>query len=98
MIAAVDTARRLARGVIVAVGPAETERDRAHLRDLQSRLAPSLARDRAIRLIDLGSAPELQAPGLLLDGYNYGAEGRARVAAAMAPALLALIDTDTAAR
>ena len=98
MIAVVDTARRLARGVVVAVGPAETAQDREHLRLLQSRLAASLARDRAIRLIDLTSAPDLHAPDLLLDGYDYGAEGRTRVAAAISPTLIELIDMNRAVR
>jgi hypothetical protein len=98
MIAAVETARRLARGVIVAVGPAETEQDREHLRTLQSRLAASLASDRAIRLIDLTSAPDVHDPELLLDGYDYGAEGRTRVAAAISPTLLELIDMNPSSR
>jgi hypothetical protein len=98
MVAAVDAARRIARGVVVAVGPAETERDRQHLGALQARLAASLARDRAIRLIDLTSVQSLQAPGLFLDGYDYSAEGRSRIAAAITPSLLELIERDHAAR
>jgi hypothetical protein len=98
MVSAVNAARRIARGVIVAVGPAETERERQHLTALHSRLAAVLDRDRAIRLIDLTSAQALHAPGLFLDGYNYSAEGRARVAAAITPSVLELIDRDDAAR
>jgi hypothetical protein len=93
-----DMARRLARGVIVAVGPAETDRERENIRALRARLADRLANDRAVRLIDLTDAPGLTDRTVMLDGYNYGASGRARVAAAITPVLLELIAADTPAR
>jgi hypothetical protein len=96
--AAVDVARRLARGVIVAVGPAETDRERENVRALRARLADRLAHDRAVRLIDLTDASGLTDRTLMLDGYNYSAAGRARVAAAITPVLLELIAADTPAR
>jgi hypothetical protein len=98
MIAAVDVARRQARGVIIAVGPAETDRERQNLRALRSRLADRLARERAIRVIDLSDVSELTRRDLMLDGYNYGAEGRARVAGAITPALLEMIAADASSR
>jgi hypothetical protein len=98
MSAAVDVARRLARGVIVAVGPAETDRERENVRALRARLSDRLAHDRALRLVDLTNAPGLTDRTVMLDGYNYSAAGRARVGAAITPVLLQLIEADTPAR
>jgi len=98
MSTAVDVARRLARGVVVAVGPAETDRERENVRALRARLADRLAHDRAIRLIDLTDAAGLTDRTLMLDGYNYGAAGRAQVATVITPVLLELIGADTPVR
>ena len=92
MIAAIDTAHRHARGVVVVVSPSETAEQAGNLRALKIRLDGMLGSTAWLRLVDLGEEPALSADhALRLDGWNYASAGLARVANRIAPALLSLI-------
>ena len=90
MMRAIDSAERHARGVLVAVSPAETDAQRRNLASLRARLEPRLSRE-PLRFVDLSQTWRLYDDELRLDGWNFGAGGNAVAAEAIAPALLELI-------
>ncbi|MEO8678753.1 MAG: hypothetical protein ABI665_06890 [Vicinamibacterales bacterium] len=96
MIAAITAARRTAKSVVVAVGPAESDREREDLATLASRMNAAIPHDPHVSLLDLSGVAGLTGPGLTLDGYNYNAVGRERVAVAISRELIAHIQRDLA--
>jgi hypothetical protein len=92
---AVITARGLGARVAVAVGPALTEAQRLNRDAVSARLAA--AADESVVLVDLTAVAGLAGADKTLDGYNYSGEGRVLVAEAITPALLAWIDSPSAA-
>jgi hypothetical protein len=92
MMKAIDTAHRLARGVVVVLSPSETAEQAANARALNARLAAPAGATPWLRVVDLGGDSRLAAdPTLRIDGWNYASAGVALVANTIAPALLSLI-------
>jgi len=91
IMAAVDEAHRVARGVVVVVSPAETPRQAANLDALTKRMRGRLASDRWLRFVDLGEALELRDAALRVDGWNYGGAARLTAASRISPAVLDLM-------
>ena len=92
MVTAIDAAHRYARGVVVAVGPADTDEQARNLRDLRLRLDRDEVRRAWLRFVDLDRVPDLHDSSLRLDGWNLGSAGTALVANTIAPALLGFIE------
>jgi hypothetical protein len=88
--AAIDSARRHARGVVVAIGPVELEAQRRNLEAI-GEVRQRCATSPWCRFVDLGTIPKLTDNTLRLDSWNYGGEATWAVAEAIAPALLDLI-------
>ena len=91
MMTAVGAAHGHARGVVVAVSPAETAEQIGNLRTLEMRMDGTIGSAPWIQFVDLGARTELHGNALRLDGWNYGGAGIALVAEQLAPALLSLI-------
>jgi hypothetical protein len=90
MIDAIEAAHRQAKGVVVALAPAETGRQ-ARNRDALSSALGTLASPAWLRVVDLQDVPALSDRSLRLDGFNFGATATSITAQAMAPAFLTLI-------
>ncbi|HXD74944.1 MAG TPA: hypothetical protein VN628_14445, partial [Vicinamibacterales bacterium] len=90
MIEAIEAAHRQARGVVVALAPAETVRQTQNREALSIALG-TLASPAWLRVVDLQNVPELSDRSLRLDGFNLGATATSIAAEAMAPAFLTLI-------
>lgn len=88
--AAIDAAHRHARGVVVAIGPAELDAQRRNLETL-GEVRRRCTASPWCRFVDLGTIPKLTDSTLRLDSWNYGGEATWAVAEAIAPALLDLI-------
>src|SRR5262249_18004181 len=80
MLGAVDAARRHARGVVIAVSPAETEEQSRNAAALEGRLSPRLAGSPWLRFVNLDRVPELRDPASRIDGWNYSSAGLAAAA------------------
>lgn len=90
MLVAVETAHREARGVVLALGPIDTDAQRRNFDALAARLASSPKRP-WLRVVDLSEQADLYDPSARLDGFSFGTGATAVVARAIAPALLDLI-------
>ncbi len=90
MLAAIDAAHREARGVVVALGPVDTDAQRRNFDALAARLASSPKRP-WLRVVDLSEQTDLYDPSARLDGFSFGTGATAVAARAIAPALLDLI-------
>jgi len=90
IIAAIEAARAQARGVVVALAPAETDRQRRNLEALVTQISERGHPD-WLRFVDLGTVAELSDASLRLDGFSFGATATSIAARAIAPAFLALI-------
>jgi hypothetical protein len=90
MIAAIQSAHRQARGVVLVLSPAETapqaERRLALIERLRRETAP-----RWLRVVDLGTDPSLTAAPMRIDGWNYSSAGLTRTATLIAPAFVDLL-------
>jgi hypothetical protein len=88
---AIDVALRHARGVVLAVSPAETPAQAARL----AALLPQVDRVREaapqFRFVNLDGIPDLVDSSQRLDGWSYGGDVIARAARTIAPAVLDLI-------
>jgi hypothetical protein len=93
MMAAIESAHRHARGVILVTSPSDTAEQAANLRALRTLLdgrgsAPWLRR------VNLGEDAGLSGDaGLRLDGWNFSSAGVAAAASRIVPALLSLIQS-----
>jgi hypothetical protein len=90
MTGAIDAAHRQARGVVVALAPAETDRQARNRAALSGALG-TLGSPAWLRVVDLQNVPELSDRSLRLDGFNFGATATSIAAEAIAPAFLTLI-------
>jgi hypothetical protein len=93
MVTAIDAAHRHARGVVVAVSPAETEEQVLRLRALEARLNGGIGSAPWFRLVDLGLEARLRDEALRIDGWNYSSAAITLAAELIAPAILSLIAT-----
>ena len=94
MIAAIESAHRHARGVIVVTSPAETVGQAANLHALHAALDGRIGSAPWLRRVNLGDDDALSSDaGLRLDGWNYSSAGVAKVAGRIVPALLSLIQS-----
>ena len=97
MLAAIDDAHRHARGVVVALGPIDTDAQRRNFDSLAARLAAadvasgSSRTSSWLRIVDLSAQTDLYDPSLRLDGFSFGATATSIAAQAIAPAFLELI-------
>ena len=85
MLAAIETAHRRARAVVVVLSPAETAEQPVNAAALRSRLtaAPWL------RIVDLDVEPRLRRADLRYDGWNYNGVATTITAEHITPAVLA---------
>ena len=90
MTASLDTARRHARGVVLALSPAETARQVERRAALLARLAERKQAE-WLRIVDLSADTTLTDPAMRIDGWNYTSAGLTRTGTRIAPALLDLI-------
>jgi hypothetical protein len=94
MIAAVESAHRHARGVVIVTSPPETAEQEANLRALQALLDGRSGSASWLRRVNLGDDAGLSHDaGLRLDGWNYSSAGVAAAASRIVPALLSLIQS-----
>jgi hypothetical protein len=94
MLAAIESAHRHARGVVVVTSPPETVAQAANLRALQALLDGQSGSAPWLRRVNLGDDAGLSSDaGLRLDGWNYSSAGVAAVAGRIVPALLSLIQS-----
>ncbi len=93
MMTAIDAAHGQARGVVVAVSPADTEEQAHRLRALKTRLNGRMDSAPWFRLVDLGLEARLRDDALRIDGWNYSSAGITLAAELIAPAILSLIAT-----
>lgn len=91
MLRTIDAAHAQARGVVVVLGPIDTDRQRRNADALDSRLARG--RRPWLRIVNLSDEPELYDPSLRLDGFSFGANATAIAAQAIAPAFLQLVSS-----
>jgi hypothetical protein len=92
MSAAIAAAHRHARGVVVAVSPAETAEQQRNLTALTRQIDNEPGAAAWFRFVDLGAEPALYDEALRVDGWNYASAGIALVANRIAPALLSLMN------
>jgi hypothetical protein len=92
MAAAIEAAHRHARGVVVAVSPADTDEQAANLRQLEARLHHEPGSTPWLRFVDLGTVAALHDDAMRLDGWNFSSAGTAQVANTIAPAFLAFLE------
>jgi len=88
---AVDLALTRARGVVVALSPAESPMQSTNAAAVTPRLEARAARVRNLRLVTLGDEPLLLDPTQRLDGWNYGGDAIAAAARKIAPAVIDLV-------
>lgn len=93
MMTALAAAHQRARGVVLALSPAETVEQTRNRRALTARLQVEAGSAPWLRVVDLGTEPALRDAALRVDGWNYGSDGLSLVANRIAPALLNLIVT-----
>jgi hypothetical protein len=93
MSAAIAAAQRHARGVVVAVSPAETAEQERNLTALTRQIDNQPGSAAWFRFVDLGAEPALYAEALRVDGWNYASAGIALAAGRIAPALVSLVGT-----
>jgi hypothetical protein len=94
MMAAIESAHRHARGVVVVTSPPETAEQAANLRALLALLDGPDGSASWLRRVNLGDDAGLSSDaGLRLDGWNYSSAGVAAVASRIVPALLSLIQS-----
>jgi hypothetical protein len=91
LLAAIDAAHRRARGVVVVLSPAETPEQIARSRAVRAPLANLAAASPWLRLVELGTHPELIDPSWRVDEWNYGSAGITLVAESIASPLVSLI-------
>lgn len=89
VVRAVDAARLQARGVVLALGPIDTEGQRRNAEMLQARL--DRGRRPWLRVVHLSDVADLYDPALRLDGFSFGASATAAASEAIAPAFLELL-------
>ena len=89
---AIDRARQIARGVIVAVGPVVDLRTGANFERLQ-RVIPL---DGNVKVVDLSHVAALRHPDMTLDGYSLSAAGRSTVARVIGVELMSLLSAHRA--
>jgi hypothetical protein len=94
MMDAVVAALTHARGVVVALSPAEAPFQSANRAAFRRRLDTTRAATPALRVVDLASEPALRDPSQRLDGWNYGGDAILAAAKAITPAMLDLIARD----
>jgi len=88
MMASITAAHAQATGVVLALSPAESDAQVARRRALLAELSTQAA---WLRIVDLGSYPDLRDPAKRIDGWNYGPDAIVRTAELIAPAFLDLI-------
>jgi hypothetical protein len=91
MMQAADAALAHARGVVVALAPAESPMQSANLSALLPRLSARLAATPRLRVVNLTGEPLLRDASQRLDEWNYGGDAIAAAARAIAPAMVELI-------
>ena len=90
MVSAIRAAHAQARGVVVALGPIDSDVQRRNFDALRSRLTD--LRDAPwLRIVSLSDQPDLYDPSLRLDAFSFGASATALAARAIAPAFLELV-------
>jgi len=90
MLSAIRAAHAQARGVVVALGPIDSDMQRRKFEALRSRLT-ELRDARWLRIVSLSDEPDLYDPSLRLDAFSFGASATAVAAQAIAPAFLELV-------
>jgi hypothetical protein len=90
MLSAIRVAGAQARGVVVALGPIDSDVQRRNFDALRSRLT-DLRDARWLRIVSLSDEPDLYDPSLRLDAFSFGASATAVAAQAIAPAFLELV-------
>jgi hypothetical protein len=90
MLSAIRAAHAEARGVVLALGPIDSDVQRRNFDALRSRLS-DLRDARWLRIVSLSDEPDLYDPSLRLDAFSFGASATAVAARAIAPAFLELI-------
>jgi hypothetical protein len=91
MMQTLGVALNHARGVVVALGPAESPLQASNLAALLPRLDNELRTTPRLRLVNLQADAVLRDPSQRLDGWNYGGEAIATAARAIAPSVVELI-------
>jgi hypothetical protein len=91
MMTAIDAAHGHARGVVVAVSPADTEAQAQRLSALKARLAGQINSATWFRFVELGLDAPLRDGAVRIDGWNYSSAGITVAAELLAPAVLSLI-------
>ena len=91
MSAAISVALAEAKGVVVAVNPAETSRQSANLAALRRVIGDRLKTTDRLRFVSLQGQPLLTDPAQRLDGWNYGGDAIAAAARAITPSVLDVI-------
>jgi hypothetical protein len=90
MMSAITAAHARARGVVVALGPIDTDAQRRNFEALDARLG-ELRDAQWLRVVSLSDESDLYDPSLRLDGFSFGASATAVASQAIAPALLQLV-------
>jgi hypothetical protein len=91
LMQAVDAALARARGVVVALSPAESPLQSGNAAAVMSRLNARAATAKTLRVVDLSDVPLLLDASQRLDDWNYGGDAIAAVANRIAPAVIDLI-------
>jgi hypothetical protein len=88
---ATGVALERARGVVVALAPAESRLQSSNLAAVLPRLTAKEATTPHLRVVNLEGEPLLTDPSQRLDGWNYGGDAIEAAAKAIVPAMLDLI-------
>jgi len=91
MMQAVDVALEHARGVVVALAPAESRLQASNLAAVLPRLNATLPATPALRVVNLAGERLLTDRSQRLDDWNYGGDAIAAAANAIVPPMLELI-------